>query len=92
MRGDIVVEVNKTASPPYAETIGGAEDKGCRRQRFPLSGEGKLIVDRAHNTATQVDDGTIPALPVAGSAAGDLEGASTARIFAVLSLVGRGGT
>jgi hypothetical protein len=64
----------------------------CRRQRFPLGGDGKLVVDRAQNTATQEDDGTIPALPVADAAAGNLDGASTARIFAVLSLVRRGAT
>jgi hypothetical protein len=87
MHGDIVVEVDRSATPPFAETVGGNVDDTAKRARIPLDGDGKLIVDRSQNLVVQNDDGTFPALPAAGSAAGNLDPRSTRRIFAVLSLV-----
>jgi hypothetical protein len=89
MHGDIVVEVNHFASPPYAETVGGNVGDSAKRRRFPLNADGTLIVDRAHNFRQQQTNGTIAALPAAGSPAGNLDGLSTRRIFAVLSPVQR---
>jgi hypothetical protein len=86
MHGDIVVDINRTATPPFAEVIGGNVGDSVRRRRFPLDADGKLVVDRAQNFVPQADNGTFPNLPVAGSAAGNLQSASTRRIFALLSL------
>jgi hypothetical protein len=91
IRGDIVVEIDRSASPPYAETAGGSSGDRARRKRYPLSSDGTLIVDRAHNFVEQQDDGTMPALPVTGTASGLLQHTSTRRIFTVLRPVGKGG-
>jgi len=87
MHADIVVEVDRSGSPPFAETVGGNVDDTARRVRIPLDGDGKLVVDRSQNIVVQKDDGTFDALPSAGSAGGDLDPTSTRRIFAVLSPV-----
>ncbi len=87
MHGDIVVEVDLSATPPFAETIGGNVGNSAMRRRFPLNADGTLIVARAHNFRQQANNGTIAALPSAGSATSNLDSLSTRRIFAVLSPV-----
>lgn len=84
MHCDIIVSVNEGAG--YAEAIGGNVGETVRRVRYPIDGDGRLVVRRDHLFTIEQADGTIDDPPEVNAAAG-LNGRSTGRIFAVLSLV-----
>jgi hypothetical protein len=79
--GDIVVDVQAG----FVVAIGGNVGDSCRRRRFPVDAAGKLVIDRRQLYTQEDDAGTLPALPLESTAA--LASQSTARIFAVLSVV-----
>jgi len=82
LHGDIVVEV----AADYVVTIGGNLSQGVRRRRYPLDANGNLRVEREQLFTQESANGNLPNLPVVNNAAG-LDGQSTGRIFALLSLV-----
>jgi hypothetical protein len=79
--GDIVVDVQ----PGFVVGIGGNLGDSSRRRRFPVDAAGKLVIDRRQLYTQEDDAGTLATLPLESTAA--LAGQSTARVFAVLSLV-----
>jgi hypothetical protein len=79
--GDIVADVD----PAFVVTVGGNVGDSVRRRRYPRNATGFLVVDRQELYTQEDDAGTVPGLPAQSSA--PLAGHSTARIFAVLSLV-----
>jgi hypothetical protein len=79
--GDIVVEVQ----PQFIVTIGGNVGDSSRKRRYPLAADGKLVIDREQLYTQEDNAGLLPALPARSTMI--LAGRSTARIFAVLSLV-----
>jgi hypothetical protein len=86
LHGDIVVDVPSNAN--YAETIGGNIGESVTRRRYPLDAAGKLVVDRTQSYTQENNAGHFPAqFPGAGNQSGLLRGATTARIFALLSPV-----
>jgi hypothetical protein len=82
MHGDIVIDVQ----PTFVETIGGNVGQSARRRRYPIDPTGRLVVARDQMFVPESDTEAFPALPVVNPAPG-LADESTARIFAVLSLV-----
>lgn len=82
LHGDIVVEV----AADHVVTIGGNLSQGVRRRRYPLDANGNLRVQREQLFTQESANGNLPNLPVVNNAAG-LDGQSTGRIFALLSLV-----
>ncbi len=90
MHGDIIVDVDRSGTAPFAETIGGNVGDSARRRRYPLNPDGSLVVDTAQNFIQQDQAGAFPALPAApasGTGPNNLDGPSTRRIFALLSPV-----
>jgi hypothetical protein len=79
--GDIVVEVQ----PQLVVTIGGNVGDSARKRRYPLGPQGLLVIDREQLYTQEDNAGVLPALPSRSTL--PLAGRSTARIFAVLSLV-----
>jgi len=79
--GDIVVEVQDQ----FVVTVGGNVGDSARKRRYPRTAQGLLVVDRQQMYTQEDDAGALPALPSQTNAA--LAGRSTARIFALLSLV-----
>ena len=79
--GDIVVDVQ----PDFVVTIGGNVGDSARKRRYPRGPEGRLVIDRQQLYTQENDAGVLPALPSRSNL--PLAGRSTARIFAVLSLV-----
>lgn len=84
LHSDIVVEI--PAGGSECVTLGGNLGNSVRRRRYPLSAGGRLIVAPEQLFTQEDDTGNLPAVPSVNAVAG-LHGASTARIFAVLSLV-----
>jgi hypothetical protein len=93
MHGDIVVDVVMTGPAPFtpfAEAIGGNVGNSGRRRRYPLDADGKLVISATQNFVQEGNNQAWPALPAAptaGTGPTNLDGPSTARIFAVLSPV-----
>lgn len=89
--GDIVIEVQ----PTFVVTIGGNLGDSSRKRRYPRNAQGFLAVDDPRQQFVQEDNaGVLPALPnppappiPATARTQPLAGQSTARIFALLSLV-----
>jgi hypothetical protein len=79
--GDIVVEVQ----PTFVVTIGGNLGDSSRKRRYPTDAQGLLVIDRRQLFTQETDAGVLPALPV--QSALPLHATSTARIFALLTLV-----
>jgi hypothetical protein len=79
--GDIVVDVQ----PQFVVAIGGNVGDSSRKRRYPLTAAGKLVVDREQLYTQEDNAGVLPALPSRSTV--PLAGRSTARIFALLSLV-----
>jgi hypothetical protein len=79
--GDIVVD----AQPAFVVTIGGNLHDSSRRRRYPLDGDGRLVVDRRELFMQETNVGVLPPLPA--HTALNLADLSTARIFALLSPV-----
>jgi hypothetical protein len=79
MHCDIVVEV----AADNAVAIGGNLSQSARRRRYPLNGDGTLVVAREQLFTQESNTGNLPAVPVVNAAAG-LDGQSTGRIFALL--------
>jgi hypothetical protein len=84
MHTDIVVAVDVVAGDCTA--IGGNLSNGVRRRRYPLAADGTLVVQETQRYVGEDAAGNLPALPNAVAAGGQLNGESTGRIFAVLSL------
>ena len=82
MHGDIVVEV----AADHVVTIGGNLSSGVRRRRYPLDANGNLRVEREQLFTQESANGNLANVPVVNNAAG-LDGQSTGRVFALLSLV-----
>ncbi|MGB7208409.1 MAG: DUF2272 domain-containing protein [Pyrinomonadaceae bacterium] len=89
LHGDIVVEVQKTGSNPYVETIGGNVGQTVRKRRYPLDSSGKLIVSETVLVDQEEDSGKFH-WPVAKLThkPSMVHRQSTFRIFALLSPVG----
>ncbi len=79
--GDIVVEVQ----PQFVVAIGGNVGDSARKRRYPLGPQARLVIDREQLYTQEDNAGVLPALPSRSTL--PLAGRSTARIFAVLSLV-----
>jgi hypothetical protein len=79
--GDIVVEVQ----PGFVVTIGGNLGDSSRRRRYPLDGDGRLVVNRRELFTQENNAGVLS--PVPAQTALNLADLSTARIFALLSPV-----
>jgi hypothetical protein len=79
--GDIVVEVQ----PRFVVAIGGNVGDSARKRRYPLGADRRLVIDREQLYTQEDNAGVLPALPSRSTL--PLAGRSTARIFAVLSLV-----
>jgi hypothetical protein len=84
MHCDIVVEIAPGGDSVIA--IGGNLGGSVRRRRYPVDGDGMLVVDRERRYTQESDAGDLPPVPVPNPAAG-LADMSTGRIFALLSLV-----
>ena len=78
--GDIVVEVQEQ----FVVTVGGNVGDSARKRRYPRTAQGLLVVERQQITRRRTM-GDLPDLPSQTQAA--LAGRSTARIFALLSVV-----
>lgn len=83
--GDIVTSVR----PGFVETLGGDVCSSVRLRRFPLDQEGFLAVDRLLLYAQEDGTGKVGLLPQHSCRGADqpLDDRSTARVFALLSLV-----
>jgi hypothetical protein len=81
--GDIVVEVQ----PTFVVAIGGNVGDSVRKRRYPRNATGFLVTDRLQLFTQEDDAGVLAAVPVQSCQA--LADRSTARIFALLSLVER---
>jgi hypothetical protein len=79
--GDIVVEVQ----PDSVVAIGGNVGDSARKRRYPRGANGRLVIDRQQMYTQENNAGVLPALPSRTTL--PLAGRSTARIFAVLSVV-----
>lgn len=82
---DIIIDAS---APDYVITVGGNLGNGARRRRYPLDANGRLVVDRTQLYTQEDGNGNLAGLPApAVKPAPQVDSTSTARIFALLSLV-----
>jgi hypothetical protein len=82
LHSDIVVRV----ADDHVVAIGGNLGQSVRYRHYPIDANGRLVVDVHQRYTAEDNHGAVPPLPEA-HAANTLHGRSTARIFALLSLV-----
>jgi hypothetical protein len=88
VHSDIVTFVKiEKGKPVYAETVGGNVGHTVRRRLYPLNDLGQLIVSTTVLVPKEKDDGTFEVLMPLAQIPSMLPSNSTARIFALLSLV-----